>query len=327
MYICVLSSPTDDPDVIGYDPSPYMNGYKWSHIVPNDKDIQSDIQRMLDEGVDVFLNMCAGSLDDPLHDIPDVLHEMGVAFTGAYGPFYDPPRAEMKEAALRCGIPFPATVFASTPEEIRAAAETLRFPLIIKPPHGYASVGIRKESRVETPEALYEQAEITLQEFDSLLIEEFIEGRELTVLVAENLKNPASPYTFRPLEYLFPEGECFKHVDMKWVYYNSLIARPVTETDLDHKLRKYTASLFRAMNGNGYARMDYRMNLDGEIFMLEMNANCGVFDDMLDPACCADQILLSDPIGHKGFMNLILETAIERRNGTFKKSQRDQVMA
>jgi D-Ala-D-Ala ligase-like protein len=313
MYLCVLSSPTDDPNVIGYDPSPYMNGFRWTHIVPNEKDIEGDIQRMIDSGVDVFLNMCSGGLDDPLRDLPNVLRDMGVAFTGAYGPFYDPPRAEMKNAALESGVPFPGTVFANTREEVDLAAETLRFPLLVKPPHGWASVGIRKQSRVETREALHEQAKITFEEFDGVLIEEFIDGRELTCLCVENVDDPSRPHTFGAMEYLFPPGECFKHVDMKWTYSYSLTPRPVTEESVDARLRENTGRLFRTMNGNGYARVDYRMNADGEIFMLEVNPNCGVFDEIDDPAC-ADHILMNDPIGHKGFLELIVSNAIAHRD-------------
>jgi D-alanine-D-alanine ligase len=326
MYLCVLSSPTDDPSVLGYDPSPYMNGFRWTHIVPNERDIEGDIQRMVDDGVDVFLNMCAGSLDDPLHDLPEVLQEMGVAFTGAYGPFYDPPRAEMKNAALNAGVPFPGTFFASSREEVEAAAETLRFPLLVKPPHGWASVGIRKQSRVETPESLQEQAEQTFDEFDGVLIEEFIDGRELTCLCVENLDDPAHPHTYRAMEYLFPPGESFKHVDMKWTYSCYLTPRPVMEAAVDDRLRENTARLFAEMNGNGYARVDYRMNSDGEIFMLEVNPNCGVFDEIDDPAC-ADHILMNDPLGHKGFLDLIVTNAIMRRERTRGSNGRAPVIA
>jgi D-alanine-D-alanine ligase len=50
------------------------------------------------------------------------------------------------------------------------------------------------------------------------LIEEFIEGTECTVLVAVNPDDPARPKTYTPIQYRFPEGETFKHSDMKWVH-------------------------------------------------------------------------------------------------------------
>jgi D-alanine-D-alanine ligase len=96
---------------------------------------------------------------------------------------------------------------------------------------------------------------------------------------------------------------------MKWT--NSALMRPVAVTDpvVDRKLRDYVSRMFIQMNGNGYARCDFRMNADGEIFMIEINPSCGVFDDPNDPAC-ADSILLRDPLRHEGFLKLIIENAI-----------------
>jgi D-alanine-D-alanine ligase len=310
MHICILSSPTGDPeDSLGYDLAPYFNGYEWEHRVLDPNNVEGEVKNLMDNGVEVFVNICAGSPDDWLYDLPNVLINMGAAVTGAYGQFYDPPRAEMKDAAMKAGIPFPGSVFASTQEEVEFASRTLQYPLIVKPPHGWASMGIRKESRVTNSKDLHSQAALTFEEFDGVLIEEFIEGRELTALVVENLDNPAHPHNFQPIEYLFPVGESFKHVDMKWT--NSALMRPVAVTDpvVDRKLRDYVSRMFIQMNGNGYARCDFRMNADGEIFMIEINPSCGVFDDPNDPAC-ADSILLRDPLRHEGFLKLIIENAI-----------------
>jgi D-alanine-D-alanine ligase len=318
MHICVLSSPSGDPeDSLGYDLAPYFNGYEWEHRVLDPKNIENEIKALMDDGVEVFVNICAGSPDDWLYDLPNILINMGTAVTGAYGHFYDPPRAEMKDAAMKAGIPFPSSVFASTQEEVEFAACTLQYPLIVKPPHGWASMGIRKESRVTNSADLHTQAAITFDEFNGVLIEEFIEGRELTALAVENLDDPAHPHTFQPIEYLFPPGESFKHVDMKWT--NAALMTPVavTKPAVDRKLRDYVSRLFVEMRGNGYARCDFRMNAEGEIFMIEINPSCGVFDDPNDPAC-ADSILLRDPIHHDGFLKLIIDNAIRRQGMNHK---------
>ena len=55
------------------------------------------------------------------------------------------------------------------------------------------------------------------------MVEEFIEGREFTCLVAENPDDPENPITFKPVEFIFPEGESFKHYDMKWVEYEAYV--------------------------------------------------------------------------------------------------------
>ena len=47
------------------------------------------------------------------------------------------------------------------------------------------------------------------------------------MLVAENPDDPARPKTYTPIQYRFPEGETFKHSDMKWVNYAKMSAFPV----------------------------------------------------------------------------------------------------
>ncbi|KAG2426154.1 hypothetical protein HXX76_013135 [Chlamydomonas incerta] len=66
----------------------------------------------------------------------------------------------------------------------------LRFPLIVKHPSGYSSVGMTKNSKVTNEQQLREQVSLLVQQFGGALIEEFIAGREFTVLVVEE---PAAP--------------------------------------------------------------------------------------------------------------------------------------
>jgi D-alanine-D-alanine ligase len=48
-----------------------------------------------------------------------------------------------------------------------------------------------------------------------LCSQEFVDGREFTVLVAENPDDPRNPIAFVPVEVAFPAGETFKHFDLK----------------------------------------------------------------------------------------------------------------
>ena len=77
-------------------------------------------------------------------------------------------------------------------------------------------------------------------------------------------------------------------------------------------LRDQTLRLFKTMNGNGYARVDYRMDAAGAIYMLEINPNCGIFYPPTDPGS-ADYCLLNDKINHRKFMKMILRTALKRQ--------------
>ena len=313
MYICVLTSVPDEND-IPYNPSPYMNGYRWKQHLVEPKNVEKQIRDLMDEGVDSFVNLCDGTPDDALSGIAlvNALEKYNAAFTGADSKFFDPTRDEMKNAARRVSVPTPNWMFVNRVEDAEKAAKRLNFPMLVKPPHGYASIGIRRNSRVETIEQLREQLKLEINEFGRALIEEFIEGREFTCLIAENPNDPKKPLTFMPVEFIFPEGESFKHYDMKWVEYEKMSVAVVDNPKVEKVLREQTLRVFKELGGNGYARCDYRMDANGVIHMLEINPNCGIFYPPSEPGS-ADFSLLNDRTNHTKFMKLIIRNAQMRQ--------------
>jgi D-alanine-D-alanine ligase len=100
---------------------------------------------------------------------------------------------------------------------------------------------------------------------------------------------------------------------MKWVEYEKMSVAPVTDKRIEKTLREQTARLFKAMDGNGYARCDYRMSEDGTIHMLEINPNCGIFYAPHEPGS-ADFSLINDPVyNHQKFLKLIVRSAQNRQ--------------
>jgi len=316
MYLCVLSSTPDDPNDKPYDPSAHMNGFKWKHHQVDPKNVEKQIRSLINEGVDVFLNLCDGTPDDALSGIGlvELLEKLGVAFTGADSKFFDPSRQEMKAYAKKANVPAPTWTMIDRVEDVERAAKRMHFPVLVKPPHGYASVGITRDSRCENIEQLKVQAGHEIELFGRALLEEFVEGREFTCLIAENPDDADRPITFKPVEFIFPDGESFKHYDMKWVEYEKMSVAPVNEKRIEKVLREQTARLFKSMNGNGYARCDYRMDADGTIQMLEINPNCGIFYAPDEPGS-ADFSLINDPVyNHHKFLKLIIRAAQNRRD-------------
>lgn len=316
MYLCVLSSTPDDPNDKPYDPSAHMNGFQWKHHQVNPKNVEKQIRDLMNEGVDVFFNLCDGTPDDALSGIGlvQVMEKLDAAFTGADSKFFDPSRQEMKSYAKKSNVPIPNWAMVDRVEDVERVARRLRFPVLVKPPHGYASVGITRDSRCENLEQLKVQTGREIEMFGRALLEEFIEGREFTCLIAENPDDQNSPITFKPVEFIFPDGESFKHYDMKWVEYEKMSVAPVKEARIEKVLRAQTARLFKAMDGNGYARCDYRMHADGTIHMLEINPNCGIFYAPDEPGS-ADFSLINDPVyNHHKFLKLIIRSAKNRRD-------------
>jgi len=148
------------------------------------------------------------------------------------------------------------------------------------------------------------------------LIEEFIEGTECTVLVTENPDDPAGAWTYTPMQYRFPDGETFKHAEMKWVDYDRMSAFPVTDPMLDARLRDVCARFFVALKGASFGRCDLRVDGSGTPFMLEINPNCGVYYRPED-AGSADLCLAHDPEGHVGFTRRLIRAALHRRSRSF----------
>jgi len=290
------------------DPIRYLDGHECERHFLHKATAVKQVLELSKHGFDVFLNLCDGAWVE----VVQTLERLHVAFTGASSSFYEPTREAMKRICHYADIHTPAHVFASDAGGVAMAEASLRFPLIVKHPCGYASIGITKASRVETQEELRREAAKTIAEFGAALIEEFIEGREFTVLVAENPDDELNPQVYQPVEFVFPEGETFKHWDLKWKHYQSMSCVPCDDPMLSARLKDISARFFSGLSGTGYGRCDIRMNEAGELFMLEINPNCELFYPPGDEGS-ADFILLNDPVGHKGFVETILRTAFQRR--------------
>lgn len=317
MRICLLTNqdlladpfPADDWPC---DPRPFFPEAEWEVEYLRRPTTVAQVERRIAEGFDLYFNLCDGAADQdiPGIEVVQTLEAHGVAFTGSTSNFYEPSREEMKAACRAEGIATPAHVLARTPADVERATE-LRFPLIVKHYSSYSSVDLSRRSRVCSAAGLRQQARKIMRKHGAALIEEFIEGTECTVLVAENPDDPARPLTYTPLEYVFPEGETFKHAKVKWIDYDKMSARPVADPALDARLRDECARFFVALGGASFGRCDLRVDRAGTPFMLEINANCGVYYPPTAPGS-ADLCLMHDPAGHAGFTRQLVRAALRR---------------
>ena len=132
-----------------------------------------------------------------------------------------------------------------------------------------------------------------------------------TVLVAEDPRSQRAPHVYVPVEFRFPAGTTFKHYDMKWTDFATMTCVPCDDPELDARLRQTAKALFLALGGVSYGRCDLRVDEAGTPWVLEMNANCGLFYPPGEEAS-ADYILLYDPEGKQGFVDRILDAAVAR---------------
>ncbi|MBV8842704.1 MAG: SET domain-containing protein-lysine N-methyltransferase [Bryobacterales bacterium] len=300
-----------DPDC---DPSRYLPENTCVNFYISKATAARQVGEIARSGFDIAINLCDGSWDEdrPGIDVVQALERLNMAFTGAGSAFYDPSREAMKIACNSVGVDFPAYIMARECSDVEWAANNLQFPLIIKPPQGYSSIGLTPESRVSDADALRCRTPRVMEAYGSALIEEFIEGREFTVLVADARTDNEDAWALQPVEFVFPKGESFKHFDLKWKHFDRMQTRAVAEEPLASRLRTASALAFAALGGSGYGRCDLRMDAAGKIYLLEINPYCGVFYPE-GQFGSADFILANDPAGHRGFLEHLIACGLRRR--------------
>lgn len=319
MRICVLlsaytpqSSPVADLDP-AYDPTPWLRGHEVDTVEIHKATAAAQVQALAARRYDVVLNLCDGAWWEDVAgvEVVEELERLGLPYTGPSAALYALTKDDMKRAAPALGLRTPAHVFARGEADVRRAAAELRFPLIVKHFDGCASVGMTRASRVLTEEALSREAQAMIAEVGGALIEEFIEGDEYTVLVAEDPDAPERPRCFTPVRCGFPPGETFKHFELKWRTHEALTWKPCADPALAARLAEATRRMFVGIGGQSYSRCDFRVDVEGTPWLLEINTNCGVF---YPPGLegCADMILTFDPIGHQGFLDHLLRCALHR---------------
>ncbi len=156
----------------------------------------------------------------------------------------------------------------------------LTFPLFVKSAVEDASFGIAQASIVNSDESLAERvAFIHDKTAGDALVEQYIEGRELYVGVLGNDRLQTFPTWEMCFEKMPDDVARIATSRVKWDPKYQVKHGIVTHAakgldDATHeRIAKLCKRVYRALHMTGYGRMDLRMNDDGEIFIIEANAN------------------------------------------------------
>jgi D-alanine-D-alanine ligase len=125
----------------------------------------------------------------------------------------------------------------------------------------------------------------------TVFAERFVDGPEFTVLVLGNWKDPGSVRCLPAVERVFnssiPDEEKFLTFERYWGFYHEEMpdGKPfygyaACDARLALDVEELSRRAFVAVDGRGYARVDLRMDrVTGELFVLEVNSNCGLSED------------------------------------------------
>jgi D-alanine-D-alanine ligase len=175
----------------------------------------------------------------------------------------------------------------------------LHYPLILKLMNEDASIGISEFSVVKNYSELRKQFSFLVETYNQdVILEEYIQGRELNVALLGGRILPISEINFTGLPEEFPTIVTY---DGKWtegsVYYAH--TQPVCPAPLPDRLRKkvqITAlASYDALNCRDYSRIDIRLNNDGVPYVIEVNPNPDISSDSgFARAAAADGISYDD---------------------------------
>lgn len=192
----------------------------------------------------------------------------------------------------------------------------LHFPLICKPACEDASLGIPAQAVARDLPGLHRNLALLLPRFaaEGVLVEEFIAGREFNVALMPDATGvralPPAEIDFSRL----PAGEepivsyAAKWLEDDVLYKNTPSFCP---TDLTQSLRQglqnSALAVHAALQGNSYARVDFRVDEQERIFVLEYNPNPDI-----TPGAGYSKALQAAGISYRDFIHRVLQEAWQR---------------
>lgn len=155
--------------------------------------------------------------------------------------------------------------------------DKLKFPLIIKPNYESESIGIMQNSIVFNSSEARRQISKLLKEFEGVLVEEYIDGKE----IALTLFNDDETLFIGEVELEFPI------IGLKHRAYTTEIKNKIAMTVkkshcIDKKELLFLQQLYKSLAPNKLIRIDGRIK-KGRLYLIEINANPGLYPESIVP--------------------------------------------
>lgn len=267
--------------------------------------------------VDMVFNIAEGSGSRFREsEVPALLDFFGIPYTGSnsFTLALALDKAMAKRVFKYENIPTPSfQVFKNNHTELNP---NLKFPLIVKPNREGSGKGITSSSVVYNERDLYEQVNKTVSSYgQEALVEEFIEGKELTVGILSNGKTTVLPILEIDFADCKSSGEFFYSWKMKEFQGNKELGLVPNfycparlSEDVALKVKEVALRAHKALGCLDISRTDIRLSEDNVPYVLEVNPLPG-----LDPKeSNFPMIARAAGIEHKHLIKSILDSAMDR---------------
>ncbi|MFB3844306.1 MAG: D-alanine--D-alanine ligase [Candidatus Cloacimonadaceae bacterium] len=290
-----------------------LNGYEVSETDPADYANWLELLHALKKQTPdlVFIGLHGGEGENGI--LQAMLTGCGFAFTGSG---YKASALAMdkllsKIIAQQVGVPVPAFSVVNneqiTAGNVKSFTELLKEldlrkqtgHLVIKPVEAGSSVGVHiVSSETELKEALYD----ALQFSDKVLVEEYIDGRELTVTILDKQVLPVVEIKPHQGFYDYPNKYSAGNTD-----YHVPADLPSVSAE---KVQSYAMRVWQAFECSGYGRIDFRYD-GSEFYFLEVNTLPGMTPLSLTPMAAK-----AVGIDFGNLLNCIIQAALSEFNKT-----------
>lgn len=206
---------------------------------------------------------------------PSIFDELKVPYTGSdpYSLMLTLDKNLTKQILKNTNVLMPQGLLA-LPNSIPDFSN-FQFPVIIKPNFEGSSKGITQNSIIENPKDLADKLNEALKKYpEGVLVEEYIDGKDITVPYLENLADPV----LDAIEYIIDiEGIKDRRYkiydyDLKTLYYDNVSVEVAKiPEEIKNKLKEATKQIIKNVGCKDLGRLDFRLTDDGQIYFLEIN--------------------------------------------------------
>ncbi|MDY4280105.1 MAG: D-alanine--D-alanine ligase [[Pasteurella] mairii] len=239
------------------------------------------VATLKEQGFDRVFNILHGRSGED-GAMQGLLEQIGIPYTGcgvmASALTMDKMRTKMLWKAFGLPVAEMEIVTRSSLAELNphAVVEKLGLPLMVKPSLEGSSVGLTK---VKAVDELKRAVEFALKFDETVLIEEWLSGDELTVPVLDNEVLPSIK--------IVPEGEFYDY-NAKYLSDNTQYFCPSgLSAEREQELRELVKRAYHVVGCRGWSRIDVMMDGKGQFRLVEVNTTPGMTSHSLFPKSAA----------------------------------------
>lgn len=243
-------------------------GYKNAELIEVDENIAATLRT---KNIEFVYNAMHGRFGED-GCIQGMLEVMGIPYTGCgvMASSVCMNKEYTKNILKEAGIPLIKSVLIKKGEDYKEKIKELKYPFMLKPVSEGSSIGMYK---VNNPEEMAECFEKSAKYGQDVMVEEFIQGKGLTVGVLEDG------------DMMFATEIIEFRTKTEWYDYEAKYTAGMTEfiipaelsKEMTKKVKQIAVDAFKACDCRGVSRVDF-MVADDKAYVLEINTSPGMTD-------------------------------------------------